>query len=313
MITLTKVAKLANVSVSTASKAFSMSPDISEETRANIFRIAKEHGVFKKFYNAKYPRLVIAIVCPEFNNDLYANMLSDLQTRLEEREREILAYYSKYTEVDAILTIHKSTKIEDNFVIPCVDIFPRSRDLNCPTIISNQVGMEQAIKYFKSKNVETIGFISESRLQGKLRKFKGFMKDIYGGYDEDYIVVINDLFEKGGYYAADELLHRNKIPRALFCESDNLAMGAMRALRERGYRIPDDVAVVGFNNSPKMKYLTPSLSTIDFSYSKVVEAGVNTVIHLLLGKDYNDFSEFDSEFIPRESSVIKDEFGGKML
>ena len=89
MITLTKIAKLANVSVSTASKAFSMSLDISEETRSNIFKIAKDHGVFKKFYNAKYPRLVIAIVCPEFNNDLYANMLSDLQTRLEERMRRL--------------------------------------------------------------------------------------------------------------------------------------------------------------------------------------------------------------------------------
>lgn len=326
MITLTKIAKLANVSVSTASKAFSMSLDISEETRANIFKIAKEHGVFKKFYNAKYPRLVIAIVCPEFNNDLYANMLSDLQTRLEEREcdvcvaathfseereREILSYYSKYTEVDAILTIHKSTKIEDNFVIPCVDIFPRYRDPNCPTIISNQAGMEQAIKYFKSKSIETIGFISESRLQGKLRKFKGFMKDIYGGYDEDYIVLINDLFEKGGYYAAEELIHRKRVPRALFCESDSLAMGAMRALMESGYRIPDDVAIVGFNNSPKMKFLTPSLSTVDFSYNKIVEAGVSTVIHLLLGKDYDDFIEFDSEFIPRESSVIREVSDGK--
>ena len=319
MITLTKIAKLANVSVSTASKAFSMSPDISEETRANIFKIAKEHGVFKKFYNAKYPRLVIAIVCPEFNNDLYANMLSDLQTRLEEREcdvcvaathfseereREILAYYSKYTEVDAILTIHKSTRIEDNFVIPCVDIFPRFRDPNCPTIISNQAGMKAAIEHFKEKNVESIGFITESRLLGKLHKFKGFMNEIYGGYDDDYIVLINDLFEKGGYYAAEELVQRKKVPKVLFCETDSLAMGAMRALMERGYKIPDDIAIVGFNNSPKMKYLTPSLSSIDFSYEKIIDAGVNTVIHLLLGKEYTDFIEFDSEFVPRESSRI---------
>jgi LacI family transcriptional regulator len=88
-------------------------------------------------------------------------------------------------------------------------------------------------------------------------------------------------------------------------------MGAMRALMESGYRIPDDVAIVGFNNSPKMKFLTPSLSTVDFSYNKIVEAGVSTVIHLLLGKDFDDFIEFDSEFIPRESSVIREVSDGQ--
>ena len=165
--------------------------------------------------------------------------------------------------------------------------------------------MRQAIEYFKSEKVETIGFITESRLQGKLRKFKGYMKDSYGGYDEDYIVLINDLFEKGGYFAAEELIHRKKLPRALFCESDSLAMGAMRAFMERGYKIPDDIAIVGFNNISKMKHLTPSLSSIDFSYKEVVDAGVDTVIKVMLGKDHEDFIEFDSEFIPRESSVIK--------
>lgn len=328
MITLTNIAKLANVSVSTASKAFSMSPDVSDETRNVVFKIAKEHGVFKKFYNAKYPRLVIAIVCPEFNNDLYASMLSELQTRLEargcdvcvaathfseERERELLSYYSKYTDVDAILTIHKMTKLEDNFVIPCIDIFPRDRDYNCPTIISNQEGMRQAIEYFKSRGVDKIGFISETRLQGKLRKFKGIMKEIYGGYDEDYIVSVNDLFEMGGYYAAEELVHRKKVPRVLLCENDNLAMGAMRALLKRGIKIPEDVAIVGSNNSPKMKYLTPALSTIDFSQKKIIEIGVKTVIHLLVGKDYDNFVELDSEFIPRESSAIGDELDGQNL
>ena len=320
MITLTQIAKLANVSVSTASKAFSMSSDVSDETRAVIFKIAKEHGVFKKFYNAKYPKLVIAIVCPEFNNDLYALMLSDLQTKLEkrgcdvcvaathfseEREKELLSYYSKYTDVDAILTIHKRTKVEDNLVIPCIDIFPMDRDYNCPSIISNQAGLKKAIEYFKSSGVETVGFITETRLQGKLKKFKMFMKELYGDYDDDYIVLVNDLFEKGGYYAAEELIHRKRIPRALFCENDSLAMGAMRAFMERGYKIPDDIAVVGFNNITKMKFLSPSLSSIDFSYKRIVEAGVDTVINVLVGKEYEDFIELDSEFIPRESSVIK--------
>ena len=70
MMTLSKLAKLAHVSVSTASKAFSESPDISSETREMIFSIAKAQGCFKKFYNAKYPKLVIAVIAPEFGSGL---------------------------------------------------------------------------------------------------------------------------------------------------------------------------------------------------------------------------------------------------
>ena len=71
MITLSKIAKLANVSVSTASKAFSGSTEVSEDTKELIFEIAKKHGCFKKFYNVKYPKLVIAIIVPEFRGTYY--------------------------------------------------------------------------------------------------------------------------------------------------------------------------------------------------------------------------------------------------
>ena len=84
MITLSKLAKLANVSVSTASKAFSGSKEVNEETRAWIFSVAKEHGVFKKFYNVKYPRLVIAVVVPEFQSRNYGPLLSELQRSLDD-------------------------------------------------------------------------------------------------------------------------------------------------------------------------------------------------------------------------------------
>ena len=67
-MTLSRLAKLANVAVSTASKAFSMSSDINEQTREEIFRVAKENGCFKKFFNAKYPKFTVALICPEVHS-----------------------------------------------------------------------------------------------------------------------------------------------------------------------------------------------------------------------------------------------------
>lgn len=85
-MTLTKLAKLANVSVSTASKAFSMSCEVNDETRDLIFRVAKEQGCFKKFFNAKYPKPVVAVRCPELHSQAYAMQVRYLKDELEARD-----------------------------------------------------------------------------------------------------------------------------------------------------------------------------------------------------------------------------------
>ena len=72
MITLSKIAKLAHVSVSTVSKAFSGSSEVNEQTRNLIFEIAKQNNCFKKYYNTKYPRYVIAVISPEFKSSFYS-------------------------------------------------------------------------------------------------------------------------------------------------------------------------------------------------------------------------------------------------
>ena len=62
MITLSKIAKLSHVSVSTVSQAFSGSSEVNEETRKLIFEIANQQNCFKKYYNAKYDKYVIAVI-----------------------------------------------------------------------------------------------------------------------------------------------------------------------------------------------------------------------------------------------------------
>ena len=67
-MTMRELAKLANVSVSTVSKAFHDAEDISEETRNLVFETAKQYGCFGKFYKVKFPKQVIAFICPELGS-----------------------------------------------------------------------------------------------------------------------------------------------------------------------------------------------------------------------------------------------------
>ena len=325
MITLSKFAKLANVSISTASKAFSMSPDISEETRERIFALAKREGVFKKFYNAKYPKLLIGVICNVYNSPLHPNILSLIQEELEkygydmcvassnhsvEKERSAYDYYSMYTDVDAILTIGRSTPVPPDFSLPRVDISPNGNhliDKNTPTVILNYESIADAISKFYENGADDIGFITPYEKSGKAWKYRKFMAEVYGGQREDYLKYVEIVEKDGaicGYIAAKRLFREKRVPRAVFCERDDIAFGAMRAFNECGLKVPEDVAVVGWNNTEEGEYSTPSLSTIFIDTKAIVSESIDMLVKMLNGQKCRMYTEIMSTFVERESSRI---------
>ena len=319
MITLSKIAKLANVSVSTASKAFSMSPEVNEETRESIFNIAKKNGCFKKFFNAKYPKLVIAVICPEFESLHYTSMLAHLQILLErrgceicvattqfskKRGRELVSYYSKYVRVDGIIILDGASALEEPSDLPIV-CTGRANENAVRVTMSHTVALEEAIDHFISHGVTDIGFIGEWLTDSKQKMFTEIMTEKLGGVNPDYIGV-GDRFADGAYSTVEKIIESGKIPRAFVCAYDYLAIGAIRCFSEHGYRIPEDIAIIGMDDIPEAKYLTPSLSSINSNIEKVCESVTDTLINMLMGKPYEKCTVIESVLRLRESSKIGD-------
>ena len=159
MITQKKLAKLANVSESTISKAFSMSAEINEETREYIFNIARKYGCFRKFYSAKYPKYVVAVICPEFKSTGFTRVLEALQTQFLGNkcevcvaatnfsgltEVELLEYYVNYVKVDAVILFYDKIQIPDYVDIPVVRIFCRTAS-NRKNVIMATVNYKDAL------------------------------------------------------------------------------------------------------------------------------------------------------------------------
>ena len=82
-MTMRDLAKLANVSVSTVSKAFREADDVSPQTREQIFALAKEQGCFGKYYKGRYHKKVVAIICPELLSDYYSRFTEGLREQIE--------------------------------------------------------------------------------------------------------------------------------------------------------------------------------------------------------------------------------------
>ncbi len=311
MITLSKLASLANVSVSTASKAFSMSSEVNEETREMIFKVAREQGCFKKFYNAKYPKFVIAVICPEFESRFYSRLLSIIQKHLTEYncevcvastdfsaegEKNLLEYYNKYATVDGIIIIKGTTIPDKNFEIPIVTISSGSE--------TYEKNMEMAIKYFVDKNITSIGFIGENLTMSKLEFFKKIMTKLTGSYRQDFISITSKRFEDGGYHAMETLFSNKKLPRAIICAYDYMAIGAIKCIYDRGLKIPEDIAIIGSDDLPESSFLNPPLSTIRPCIDTACKAAVDAIMGKLRGTPVNANALITHELILRKSSEV---------
>lgn len=318
-MTLSKLARLANVAVSTASKAFSMSDDINEQTREEIFRVARENGCFKKFFNAKYPKFVIALICPEVDSRHYSELCRYLQQRLQTRGCEIcisstefsaavtadmIEYYEKYSSVDAIILIDPPATVLPPHETPIISLGSRAHNADVTLCLDYMTALKSALTDFKAAGISHIGFIGEPHTVTKLSAFKSAVSEIYGFTEEKYISVSDLRFEKGGCAAARALYSRGALPEAIICAYDDMALGAMRFFHDSGISVPDDIKVIGMDNILHSEYFVPSLSTIDYMNEEIAKTATESVFELLDGKMPAEIHNFSARLITRESSQI---------
>lgn len=142
------------------------------------------------------------------------------------------------------------------------------------------------------------------------QRFKGYKDALFDSgipYDEN-LLLINDLSEKAGIDSARAIMKMKPFPDGAFITNDFVAAVCMRTLKEHGVTIPDDLAVVGFNNDAIGKLIEPALTTIDYpGIDMGAIAAQNLINHL---KGFSNISQTNtiiirSELIVRKSSLRK--------
>ena len=115
-------------------------------------------------------------------------------------------------------------------------------------------------------------------------------------HNDNFIVKPESNLENGGYIEAKKLLKKNKKIDAIFCTSDEIAMGAYQAIKEEGLNIPKDISIIGFDNSRLSKLVKPKLTTVQLPYSEMTQKAIQHII---------DPQKFDDNFnILVESPLI---------
>ncbi|KMJ55496.1 hypothetical protein AB685_26960, partial [Bacillus sp. LL01] len=147
--------------------------------------------------------------------------------------------------------------------------------------IDNHLAAEKAVKYLANlghKRIAYFGGVPD--VLGARRRLKGYKNGlIQNGIEIDESLIFNGNWSlESGYQLANQLLLQKQLPTAIFAASDNMAIGAMKALKEHGFKIPEEMSIIGFDDIEVAKYVTPSLTTIE---QPTIEIGTNAAKMLL--------------------------------
>ncbi|MEW2305637.1 LacI family DNA-binding transcriptional regulator [Streptomyces sp. NPDC006655] len=308
--TLEEVAARAGVGRGTVSRVINGSPRVSDATRAAVEAAVNELGYVPNTAAralAANRTDAIALVVPEpetrfFAEPYFSDMLSgvgaelsDTQMQLllifagSDRERERLAQYLAAHRVDGVLlvSVHADDPLPDLLAqldIPAVISGPRSAAESLTSVDSdNYGGGRSAVEHLLAGGRRTIAHIT-GRLDvyGAQRRVDGYrdaLRDA-GHQVNELLIEPGDFTEEGGRRAMTRLLEREPALDAVFAGSDVTAAGARQVLREAGRRIPDDVALVGYDDSAIARHMEPPLTSVR---QPIVEMG-RAMIDLLLAE-----------------------------
>ena len=306
-MTMKKLAELSGVSVSTVSKAFSGSRELSEEKRRHIFDIAKKYGCFDKYYKGAYNGRVVAVICPEYKSGFYSELLSLLDRELskrntlmvcsctdfkEDKAYELLSYYTLFSKADGIISL-AYINTDQKFSIPIVAL-GESEEFDSVRI-SEEEAVQEAIRHLKENGHRSIAFIGESLTESRHKSFLAAMKKNLLPVNDELVIIGESRFEECGYDSMNKLLAGDTRPTAVIAAYDNIAFGAMKSITEHGLKIPDDISLVGFDNNRISPYLDIPLSSVTSYNEDLCEIIVNLL-----------FERMDHKTGPKTINISKD-------
>lgn len=165
-------------------------------------------------------------------------------------------------------------------------LYGNSDDFESWIDVDNYAGEQLAVKYLIDNDYKRIAVIAAPQkmhyAEERLNAYKDCLRDC-GMELDDKLIAIGDADERGGYECCMKLLDNGSNPDAIACATDSMAIGCMRALKERGLSVPDDVAVVGFDGFGYEKLVSPTLTTVKQPLFEVGVKLADTLIELVEG------------------------------
>ncbi|MBF6626367.1 LacI family DNA-binding transcriptional regulator [Aerococcaceae bacterium zg-BR9] len=331
------IAKLADVSVSTVSLALNNKKGVGAKTREKILQIAKEHNYSpqnnsknKNTYQKKINiNFIVAlnneIISNDFRTQPFFNSLIEtisqnnnnnfsvaISTASSEFLIDEILKYNESESTDGIiilatdLTQIEITKISHANSKPLILLDNTTYSQNISTVgINNEQGVYLALKYLADKGHRKVGYVmSEKRINNFIERKKAFVKytDHFNlKFDSDNIVSLSPNTIDAQEINLNSIVSSKNVPSAFFCENDVLAISFLKSLQQKGYTIPSDFSLIGFDNIRDTMVVSPEITTIDVNQKNIVEETLMQIAAQIYGKKYTKHVVVNCELIERNS------------
>lgn len=328
-VTMMDIAKIANVSKATVSMVINNRDcGISDETRKKVLSIAEElsyipNSLARSLSTRKSG--TIGIILPDITNPYFSEMaraIEDVANSLEynvifcntdnEQKKEedyTILLLSKV--VDGIIFISggessKSIKLlkNNNVKYITVDRPIKNNKDNYGIYCLNKNGVIKGMNYLLSKGIKKIAFVKGPEiLENAKERFCGYKEimEQHNLYNKKYLFE-GDFTIESGIIATENIIKNISNLEAIFYSNDIMAFGGIKVLLRNGFKIPRDIAVMGFDNINISKYIEPELTTISQPIYSMGEEACKMLIALINGdKDIDKEVFFDTELIIRET------------
>lgn len=335
-ITIYDIAQKVALSSATVSRALQDHPAINKNTRKKIQEAAKELGYRHNTFASslrKQKTHTIGVLLHELNSNFITSVLSGIEKITTEAGYDIIIAHSgeSYEKevANANNLFHKRVDgiiASLSFTSKNLDHFQQFFEKNIPVIFFDRVDENSEKTHVIIDNYKC-GYVATQHLleQGckkivlltanlkrnvYAQRHRGYTDALYDAnidYNKE-LVLVKDLSEKSAIEAAHEILKMKPLPDGIFVTNDFKAAVCMQELKRHGIKVPEDIAIVGFNNDAISKIIDPQLTTINYPGQDMGEVSARNLINHLKGESNLSTTNriiIKSELIVRESSVRK--------
>jgi DNA-binding LacI/PurR family transcriptional regulator len=327
-VTSREVARRASVSIATVSRVLNQMPNVSPEVQDKVLRAVKELN-YQPSRTAQRLRAqksqVVGLIVSDVENPFFTSVVRGIEDFLHKQNYSVVLCNSdedpakelRYINImlaESVAGVIVSPAFESkphiqsllDRRIPVVTIDRLLKGVEVDSVVANNYGSSfEAVSYLIRQGHRRIGLVSlplatlpgEERCEG----YKGALM-ANGIPVSQELIAIGDAKEVSGYESAMHLLQTEYQPTALFCANNLMTLGALRAIKDLGLHVPQDVSIIGFDDMLWSPLLTPPLTCVAQPTYEMGQRAAELLLERIHRRDAPvDHAQMDSKLILRES------------
>jgi len=314
------IARIANVSTATVSRALSRPDLVSERTREAVLKAVAETGytinIAARNLRRQRTGSVLALV-PNLANPFFSSIIGGINSVLRGRGLTLLVADTQGSTVEVLTALANRSRADGLIVLdggipasvlshgacpPVVQACEWVDGLAAPRVVAdNRGGAAMAIRHLRERGHHRIAELAGPSLNMLTRERTAGVRSEVEVRPEWRLS--GDFTIASGQQAGRDILAMRDRPDAIFCHNDEMACGLMGELQRGGMRVPDDIAVMGFDDIGLSEHVTPGLTTIRQQRSDLGTAAARMLLDLMDGHMRTDETVMPVQVVPRGSTA----------